>query len=63
MKLFLFAWGLVYAYVIAESKDEALEKVRAPGSVARGEYPELNFDEDPDEEETSDSMIMHFGCD
>lgn len=44
MKLFSFAWGLIYIYIISESKESALEKIRASDSVARKEYPECDFE-------------------
>jgi hypothetical protein len=68
MKLYLFVWHLIYVYVIAETRDEALAKVRAPGSVARTDYPAdkypwVDFMSDPEQEEVSEGMITHFGCD
>jgi len=63
MKLFMFSWGLVYVYVIAESREKALEKIRSEYSVARRDYTKYCFSNDPDEEEVSiEGMITHFGC-
>ena len=64
MKLYRFEWGLVIAFVIAESREEALKKVRAEGSVARERYSDtVDFDREPVYSEESDDMIMHFGWD
>jgi len=63
MNIYRFEWGLVIAFVIAETREDALEKVRAKGSVAREEYPKTEFNDEPSYSEGSSDIIMHFGWD
>lgn len=68
MKIWLFSWHLIYVFVVAESRDEALQKIRAPDSVARKDfpsdkYPYVDFKGEPEEEDEDPDMITHFGCD
>jgi len=68
MKIWLFSWHLIYVFVIAETREEALKKIRAPDSVARQDfpadkYPWVDFEGEPEEEEDNPDMLTHFGCD
>ena len=62
MKLFMFTYHLVCVYVIAETKEEAIEKMKEPDSVVNKEYHISDYD-NPDYWEESDTMITHFGWD
>ena len=68
MKIWLFSWHLIYVFVIAETREEALKKIRAPDSVARQDfpadkYPWVDFMDEPQEEEKDPDMLTHFGAD
>jgi hypothetical protein len=61
MKIFKFEWGMVFVYVIAETKEDALKKIRDPQSVANQEYPNYKFGRDPEYWEEHDEMMTHYG--
>lgn len=64
MKLFEIDFGLLLIFVMAESEEEALVKIRDPASSIRKTYPEYNLNDTPDFIECSeDGILTSYGWD
>jgi hypothetical protein len=61
--LWKFEFDLISVFVIADTKSEALKKIRKFDSKARKDYPTYNFDRLPDSVDWGEEMITHFGYD